>query len=92
MDFNFTLFHSRIQENWESLVAEHEKDVLEWSACINKDVLVLCYLHDVKVYEIKIAGREYVFLCNKTTLRFDFLHSFMVFYALLCFSGIWLDS
>jgi len=36
------------QENWESLVAEHEKDVLEWSACINKDVLVLCYLHDVK--------------------------------------------
>lgn len=44
-------FHLKtlVQENWQSLVAEHEKDVLEWSACINKDVLVLCYLHDVKV-------------------------------------------
>ena len=75
-----TLFHTHIQENWESLVAEHEKDVLELSACMNKDVLVLCYLHDVKVYEKQIAGHKYVFLCYRTVLLFDF---FSLVYGLL---------
>ena len=86
-DLNFTVFHTHIQENWESLVAEHEKDVLEWSACMNKDVLVLCYLHDVKVYEKQIAGLKYVFLCYRTVLLFDFFHSFMVCYELIWYMG-----
>lgn len=36
------------QENWKTLVPEHDHDVLEWAACVNKTKLVLCYLHDVK--------------------------------------------
>lgn len=35
-------------DNWTTLVEEHEKDVLEWTACVKENVLVMCYLHDVK--------------------------------------------
>ncbi|XP_072029372.1 prolyl endopeptidase-like isoform X2 [Amphiura filiformis] len=35
-------------EHWTDLVAESETDVLEWSACVAEDKLVLCFLHDVK--------------------------------------------
>lgn len=31
------------------MVEEDEKDVLEWVACVKQNLLVLCYLHDVKV-------------------------------------------
>jgi len=37
------------QDKWETLVPEHEKDVLSWSVCVAQDKLVLCYIHDVKV-------------------------------------------
>ena len=43
------LSSSSSQEHWLPLVAEHEKDVLKWTACVNGDRLVLCYLQDVKV-------------------------------------------
>lgn len=40
------------QEHWSTLVEEDEKDVLEWVACVKQNLLVLCYLHDVKVREL----------------------------------------
>ncbi|ELW50062.1 Prolyl endopeptidase [Tupaia chinensis] len=36
------------ESKWKVLVPEHEKDVLEWVACVRSNFLVLCYLHDVK--------------------------------------------
>lgn len=41
-------FDKSAVENWRDLVAESDKDVLEWAACVAEDKLVLCYLHDVK--------------------------------------------
>ena len=40
---------SRSQSNWQMLVPPHDKDVLQWSACVNNTNLVMCYLRDVKV-------------------------------------------
>ena len=37
------------QADWVVLVGEHDRDVLEWAACVNQSSLVLCYLRDVKV-------------------------------------------
>ena len=42
------LLPSPSQEHWLPLVAEQEKNVLEWTACVNGNRLVLCYLQDVK--------------------------------------------
>ncbi|VFV21742.1 achain prolyl oligopeptidase from porcine [Lynx pardinus] len=36
------------ESKWKVLVPEHEKDVLEWVACVRSNFLVLCYLHDVR--------------------------------------------
>lgn len=41
-------FNNYSQENWSTLVEEHTQDVLQWCACVNEKVLVMCYLHDVK--------------------------------------------
>jgi len=41
-------FSNFAEDNWKVLVEEHKKDVLEWTACVNEDILVICYLHDVK--------------------------------------------
>ena len=44
-----------LQEKWQTLVAESDRDVLEWACCVNKDKLVLCYLHDVKVLSVCLS-------------------------------------
>jgi len=35
-------------ENWNTLVEEKSRDVLEWASCVNGNKLILCYLSDVK--------------------------------------------
>ncbi|XP_058061295.1 prolyl endopeptidase [Anopheles bellator] len=35
-------------DNWKTLVAEHPKNVLDWTTCVNKDRIVLGYIDDVK--------------------------------------------
>lgn len=37
------------QENWGTLVAEDEKNVLDWAHCVDKDKIIIGYLQDVKV-------------------------------------------
>ncbi|XP_065359890.1 prolyl endopeptidase [Calliphora vicina] len=41
-------FDNYAEEKWETLVAEHETDVLDWARCVDDDKLVLCYIQDVK--------------------------------------------
>lgn len=41
-----------IQEHWSTLVEEDEQDVLEWAACVKQNLMVLCYLHHVKVRNV----------------------------------------
>ncbi|XP_066268669.1 prolyl endopeptidase-like [Branchiostoma lanceolatum] len=52
-------------DQWTDLVPESETDVMEWTACVNEDKLVLCYLHDVKtelyLHELKTGKRVTTF-------------------------------
>ncbi|EMP28993.1 Prolyl endopeptidase [Chelonia mydas] len=41
-------FSDSDESKWKVLVPEHQRDVLEWVACVRSNFLVLCYLHDVK--------------------------------------------
>ncbi|CAG9581157.1 unnamed protein product [Danaus chrysippus] len=36
------------EENWETLIAEHPTDVLDWASAVDKDKLVIHYIRDVK--------------------------------------------
>ena len=53
--FNYVLSLS-LQKDWVTLIPEHERDVLDWCACVNQDKLVVCYLRDVKVREKKLKN------------------------------------
>eukprot|EP00850_Spirogloea_muscicola_P019505 SM000192S04900 [mRNA] locus=s192:24950:30395:- [translate_table: standard] len=44
-------------ESWSDLIAECERDVLEWAYCVRDNVLLTCYLHDVKhILQIRDLG------------------------------------
>lgn len=47
-------------EHWSTLVEEDEQDVLEWASCVKQNLLVLCYLHDVKsvLYLHNLSGER----------------------------------
>lgn len=42
-------FNNPSESEWTNLIAEHPKDVLQDVHVINKTMLVICYLKDVKV-------------------------------------------
>ena len=42
-------FNQPERDQWKTLLEADPSDVLDWVACINKDKLIVCYMHDVKV-------------------------------------------
>ena len=41
-----------MQEYWTTLIEERDYDVMEWAHCVHNDKLIVCYLHDVKVFTV----------------------------------------
>lgn len=41
-------FNQPAPERWQTLIAEHETDVLEYVTCVHNDRLIIEYIHDVK--------------------------------------------
>ncbi|KAL5292418.1 PREP.2 family protein [Megaselia abdita] len=41
-------FENPAEENWKTVLQEHEKDVLDWAVCVNQDKVLVGYIHDVK--------------------------------------------
>ena len=76
------LSSSSSQEHWLPLVAEHEKDVLKWTACVNGDRLVLCYLQDVKV-GVSAVVRARAWMCEGMCI-YAFMHVCVRLYVQRC--------
>lgn len=45
-------FDNPKEAEWKDLISEHPKDVLDWAHAINENMLVVCYLQDVKVWQL----------------------------------------
>ncbi|KAH8246746.1 hypothetical protein KR038_004450 [Drosophila bunnanda] len=41
-------FENHQEDKWETLIAEHKSDVLDWVKCVDGDKLLVCYIRDVK--------------------------------------------
>ncbi|XP_016964527.1 prolyl endopeptidase [Drosophila biarmipes] len=41
-------FNKPEEDKWETLIAEHKSDVLDWVKCVDADKLLVCYIRDVK--------------------------------------------
>eukprot|EP00088_Acartia_fossae_P067038 TRINITY_DN8336_c0_g1_i1.p1 TRINITY_DN8336_c0_g1~~TRINITY_DN8336_c0_g1_i1.p1 ORF type:complete len:709 (+),score=185.74 TRINITY_DN8336_c0_g1_i1:52-2178(+) len=71
--------------NWQDIIPEHEKDVLEWASAVAGDKLVTCYMQDVKnVMQLRSLSGEVVHkfdlaIGSVTGFRGDIRHSEMFY-------------
>nr|XP_023016247.1 prolyl endopeptidase-like [Leptinotarsa decemlineata] len=65
-------FKNPSEENWIDLISEHSKDVLDWAHAINMNMIVVCYLRDVKnamaIHDLKTGKKIYDFKLDLGTI------------------------
>ncbi|XP_063928517.1 prolyl endopeptidase isoform X2 [Zophobas morio] len=65
-------FDNPVESEWKDLISEHSKDVLDWAHAINEDMLVVCYLQDVKnilqLYDLRTGNKLHDFKLDVGTI------------------------
>ncbi|KAJ8979886.1 hypothetical protein NQ317_017509 [Molorchus minor] len=65
-------FENPIESEWTDLIGEHPKDVIDWAHLINDNMLVVCYLKDVKnvmaIYDLMSGKKLYNFKLDVGTI------------------------
>jgi prolyl oligopeptidase len=65
-------FDNPKESEWKDLISEHPKDVLDWAHAINENMLVVCYLQDVKnimqLYDLNSGERLHEFKLDVGTI------------------------
>ncbi|CAH0562400.1 unnamed protein product [Brassicogethes aeneus] len=60
------------EASWTDLIPEHTKDVLDWAHVINNNMLVVCYLQDVKnvlqIYDLNTGKKLHDFKVDVGTI------------------------